>query len=708
MNIPKPVHGYLLDWFRQQYRFGYIMMDKKGIIISWGGELARLGIAPLTEGRAIAEQLTFMEGLLPLSEPYLQLPLIKPDEAHVWNIHLFNTDQGCGLVIMDASADDQRMKVFQQKANEQALSHAQQGESRPNGWPPRQAEWVETIFSACNMAALRLDTDGKFYLMGRPPEWLSHICPSSMTEPCLLDPNNVFSFLENFLHEAHEFWDAGKIGCIKSGLWIETDGDGSEHLFEAIAVQTGSTRILLISKEHGMSREKQALIQRGREIALGRSALERTKIRLQADRNDLENRVLERTHELERINNRLQLELEHRKQLEAERTEILIQLQQAQKMEAIGTLAGGIAHDFNNILSAVIGFTELSLLDASQGSQLQANLQHVISAGQRAKKLIRQILTFSRQSNPETQPVQLSLIMGEAIELLRASLPATIEIKDDIQSDAFVMADPSQLHQVVMNLCTNAGHAMQPEGGVLELTVRDRHIDLGNADLFPDMLPGSYVEIIIGDSGHGMSPQILKRIFDPFFTTKEKGQGTGMGLAVVHGIVKNYKGEIAVQSKIGQGTTFRVLLPTVKKAEATEMAMDLTIPKGDEQILFVDDEPMQADLAVRFLVPLGYRVKAYTDSAAALDKFYQEPEQFDLILTDMFMPKMTGRSLAAKINAIRPDLPIILCSGFGDGLGEPGDSDRYISGYLIKPYGIRELALTIRKILDGPSMPVQK
>jgi signal transduction histidine kinase/CheY-like chemotaxis protein len=700
MNLPKQVNGYLMDWLRQQCHFGYIMIDKNGCALSWGGELDRLGIAPLTEGRPISEQLAFMEGLLPLSEPFLQLPLIKPDEAHVWNVHLFNTDDGCGLVIMDASADDQRMKAFQQKANEQALIHTYQVGSRQNGPLPWQQEWVETIFSACNMAALRLDTDGKFYLVGRPPDWLPRICPSSTVEPCMLDPNNVFSFLENFLHEAHEFWDTGKAGCIKSGMWIESDGTEGEQLFEAIAVHTGRSKILLISKEHGMSREKQALIQKGREIALGRSSLEKAQSKLRADRHDLENRVLERTRELEQINKRLQQELEHRKQLEAERTEIMLQLQQAQKMEAIGTLAGGIAHDFNNILSAVIGFTELSLLNAPQGSQLQANLQHVVSAGQRAKKLIRQILTFSRQSNPETQPVQLRLIMREVIELLRASLPANIEIRHDIQSDAFVMADPSQLHQVVMNLCTNAGHAMQSESGVLSLEVHDLHIDLGNADLFPDMLPGSYVEIVVADTGHGMSLKTLRRIFDPFFTTKEKGQGTGMGLAVVHGIVKNYKGEIGVQSKIGEGTTFRVLLPTVKKTEAAEMAMDHTIPKGNERILFVDDEPMQADLAIKFLSPLGYRVEAYTDSTAALNKFYQAPEQFDLVLTDMFMPKMTGRSLAAKISSIRPDLPIILCSGFGDGPGDPGNSAHHISGYLMKPYGINELASTIRKIMD--------
>jgi two-component system cell cycle sensor histidine kinase/response regulator CckA len=249
---------------------------------------------------------------------------------------------------------------------------------------------------------------------------------------------------------------------------------------------------------------------------------------------------------------------------------------------------------------------------------------------------------------------------------------------------------------------------MHPESGILELALHDRHIDAGIADKYPDMIPGAYVEIVVSDTGHGMSPQTLRRIFDPFFTTKEKGQGTGMGLAVVHGIVKNYKGGIAVQSTVGEGTTFRVLLPTVKETEASELKMDHAISRGRERILFVDDEPMQADLAIKFLTPLGYQVEAYTDSTVALNKFYQAPEQYDLVLTDMFMPKMTGRSLAAKINSIRPDLPIILCSGFGDSATEPGDADRHINGYLMKPFGIKELASTIRRILDGQSMPVQK
>jgi signal transduction histidine kinase len=701
MNIPAPVSGYLVDWLSRQHAFGFIMLDKHGNVISRGGDLDLLGVPPLAEGHPIAEKLVFMEGLLPLSEPFLQLPLVKPDATHIWDVHLFGTGDGWGLVIMDAARDAQRMEAFQQKANELALIHAYQTGSRTDGRPLLPPGWAESTISACHMAALVLDSDGQFYLIGRPPDWLSRICPSPAGEPYRLDPDNVFSFLENFLHDAHEFWAGGKAGCLKSGLWIEPDESGKEHLFEAIAVSTGLSKILLISREHSMSREKRTLIQKGREIALGRSSLEKVRSKLQADRNDLENRVRERTRELERINDRLQTELEHRRRLEAERTEMMIQLQQAQKMEAIGTLAGGIAHDFNNILSAVIGFTELSLLDVPQGSQLQTNLQHVVSAGQRAKTLIRQILTFSRQSTPETQPVQLRLILQEAIELLRASLPATIEIRHDIQSDAFVMADPSQLHQVVMNLCTNASHAMQPDSGVLELTLHDRAIGDDDKGLFPEIVPGDYVEMVVADTGHGMSRQTLRRIFDPFFTTKEKGQGTGMGLAVVHGIVKNCKGDIAVRSDIGQGTTFRVLLPTVKKSNGTQRAMEQALPRGTERILFVDDEPMQADLAKKVLVPLGYEVEAFTDSTAALNRFYEAPGQFDLVLTDMFMPKMTGRNLAAKIKGIRKDLPIILCSGLSDSPGAPGDSDRHIRGYLLKPFGMRELATTIRRILDS-------
>jgi len=700
MNLPGPVSAYLTDWLMQRCTFGFILLDPNGHVLSWGGELDRLGIGSLAKGRPISEQLACMEGLLPISEAALELPLIKPDLEHVWDVHLFKTEDGYGLLIIDASADAQKIGAFQQKANEQALKYAQQTEPKATIHALSQSELIENVMLACNVAVLKMETHGKFTLLGRAPDWLMRFCPSASSQTCQLDPDNVFSFLENFMHEAHDFWADEKSGCLKSGLWIEADEAGKEHLFEASAIHTGRSKILLIAKEHSILAEKQTLIQKGREMALGRFSLERTQSKLQAARDDLELRVQERTRELEEINDRLARELEHRKQLEAERTRMMTHLQQAQKMEAIGTLAGGIAHDFNNILSAIIGFTELSLMEAAQGSQLQTNLEHVFSAGQRAKKLIRQILTFSRQSNPETQPVQVRQIMKEAIELLRASTPAIIDIKHNIQSDAYVMADPSQLHQVVMNLSTNASQAMQPDGGVLSLALRDCDIGPENSAAHPNLLPGSYVEMTIADSGHGMSQETLARIYDPFFTTKEKGQGTGMGLSVVHGIIKNCKGDITVTSKVGQGTTFRLVLPTVRASDTPAITMKSMLPRGTERILFVDDEPMQIDLAIKILAPLGYRVEAFTDSTSALQKFYETPDRFDLILTDMYMPRMTGRILSGRIKEIRSDIPIILCSGYGDSPATPLHLNQHISGYLMKPFGMRELAMTVRRVLN--------
>jgi signal transduction histidine kinase len=421
------------------------------------------------------------------------------------------------------------------------------------------------LFYAANIAAMQLEADGRFSLIDRAPQWLHRFCHQETVQPCRLDPHNSFSFPGNFMHDAHEFWNREKVGCIKSGMWIASDEAGKAHFLEATALYTGRSKILLISEEHRASIENQGLIQDGRETARQQSLLERTRSERRDARDNLEARVRERNHELERINARLARELEHRRQYETERNETVLYMQQARKMEAIGDLAGRIAHDFNNILSAVMGYTELSLLDAPQGSSLANNLRHVLSAAQRAKKLIGQILAFSRRTNPETRPVQLAAIVNQAVEHLRASLTAAIEIRQGLASDAYVMADPSQLHQVVVNLCTNAIQAMQPDGGILKLTLKEYEIGAAGSSDFPDMPPGSYLEMTIADTGTGIPPSALDRIYDPFFTAGQKGSGIGMGLSVVHGIVKKCKGEITVASKVGEGTTFRIILPTTTR-----------------------------------------------------------------------------------------------------------------------------------------------
>ena len=330
------------------------------------------------------------------------------------------------------------------------------------------------------------------------------------------------------------------------------------------------------------------------------------------------------------------------------------QLRQAQKMESLGTLAGGIAHDFNNILAAIFGYTEIALTEDIKPPAVREDLHRVLEACGRAKNLVKQILAFSRQSKSEPKPIQIKLIIKEALKLLRPSLPATIEIRSDIQSDAAIMADPTQIHQVLMNLCTNAAHAMRSEGGRLEIALFDAKLDESFCQQHPDLSAGHYIQLIIVDSGEGIPPEVLNRIFDPFFTTKGIEEGTGMGLAVVHGIVKKHKGLITVKSRMQQGTTFTLFFPAIEQEIQSETPAAQILPSGTERIMFVDDEEFQADLAKLMLERLGYRINAFTDSVTALEYFRLQPEVFDLVITDLTMPGMTGDTLSQKLLAIRP------------------------------------------------------
>lgn len=375
-------------------------------------------------------------------------------------------------------------------------------------------------------------------------------------------------------------------------------------------------------------------------------------------------------------------------------------LAQAQKMESIGTLAGGIAHDFNNILSAVIGYTELSLIDIPKGSALQNNLQQVLKAGGRAKDLVRQILTFSRQRENELVPVKVSLIVNEALKLLRASLPTTIKMRHHIKSYLAVLTDPTNIHQVLMNLCTNASFAMQEEGGVLEVSLSDVDLDADFAKQHPDVKPGKFIRLIVSDTGYGMSPEVSERIFDPFFTTKKMGQGTGMGLSVVHGIVKSHGGTIIVESSPGKGSAFSVFLPAIESEVTDQADQPQLVITGNERILFVDDEDFQADIGKRMLERLGYRVTAKTNSVEALDLFRQTPDEFDLVITDMTMPNMTGDVLARKLISIRPDIPIIVCTGYSARINPDIIKEIGIKAMAMKPVVMKDIAQMIHRVLS--------
>jgi CheY-like chemotaxis protein len=370
-------------------------------------------------------------------------------------------------------------------------------------------------------------------------------------------------------------------------------------------------------------------------------------------------------------------------------------------MEAIGTLAGGIAHDFNNILSAVIGYTQIALDDVPKGTLLQSNLKEVLKAGRRARDVVKQILAFSRQTEQERKPLEISLIVKEALKLLRASLPATIEIRQNIGTDlGTVLADATQIHQVLMNLCTNAAHAMGERGGILEVNLANVELGSDFTSRYPDIDPGPYLRLTVSDTGHGMHPSIMERIFNPFFTTKERGEGTGMGLAVVHGIVKGYGGTITVFSEPGEGSTFHIYLPLIDREVEPEAGIGEPIPTGNEHILFIDDERAIVDVGKQILERLGYDVVTITSSTAALELFRAQSDKFDLVITDMTMPNMTGEELARELMNIRPDIPIILCSGYSKKITEVKTKDIGIRAFVVKPILKREIAETIRRVLD--------
>ncbi len=398
----------------------------------------------------------------------------------------------------------------------------------------------------------------------------------------------------------------------------------------------------------------------------------------------------------------LTTDVTERKRAEENAERLKEQLKQAQKMESIGTLAGGIAHDFNNILSAIIGYTELSMVDLADDSTVKPNMEEVLGAGKRARELVKQILAFSRQGNPEMEPFHIEQVVNEALQLIRASLPATIDIRFQGRSEATVMGDSTQIHQILMNLCTNAGHAMEGGTGILTVEIVDEEV--GHDEFAGDrqgMLPGRYVRIRIEDTGQGMTQEVIERIFEPYFTTKTKGRGTGMGLAVTHGIVKSHGGTITVESEPGKGSTFTVFLPTVEQRQAPASAVRVPIQRGDERVLLVDDEMSLVDMGKQMLEGLGYSVEPRTSSVEALELFRTDPGRFDLVITDMIMPNMTGLELSQRIMGIRQDIPIILCTGFSEMVTEVQAKALGINAFLIKPILKADLARTVREVLDS-------
>ena len=412
--------------------------------------------------------------------------------------------------------------------------------------------------------------------------------------------------------------------------------------------------------------------------------------------DELEHRVQERTVELQKAYETLKAETEERRHLEE-------QLRQSQKMEATGTLAGGIAHDFNNILAAMIGFTEMVLDDVSDNAEVRQKMERVLKAGLRGRDLVRQILAFSRKSEGERKEISLTPLITETHALLRASLPSTIRMPLVINaSDDYVLADPTQLQQVLMNLATNGAHAMREEGGDLTIGLSLATFSHGSSLPDPDLKPGVYVQLTVNDTGTGMAEDVRQRIFEPFFTTKGPGQGTGMGLAVVYGIVKSHGGTVTARTEVGRGSTFEVFLPRARKGEARkEETTRLELPTGTERILFVDDEELLLEMGRSMLESLGYRVTVAQHPTNAWNLFLEDPLRFDLVITDQTMPDVTGLSLAQKMLAVRKGMPIILCSGYSEMVSTEKAKDVGISAFVMKPVMRNELAETLRRVMDG-------
>ncbi len=388
----------------------------------------------------------------------------------------------------------------------------------------------------------------------------------------------------------------------------------------------------------------------------------------------------------------------------AENFQLEMQLRQAQKLEALGTLAGGIAHDFNNVLSPIFGYTEMAMEEVSKNDQLYYNLQQVLSAAGRARELVKQILAFSRQGEEQKTPLQIQIVLKEALKLLRASLPATIDITEQIDKECGpVLADPTDIHRIVMNLGTNSYHAMREHGGELKVVLEEKTLtqeDLRQSSLA--LQPGRYVKLVVSDTGTGMDEKTLERIFDPYFTTKSSAEGTGMGLAMVHGIVKGCSGDILVKSEPGKGSVFQIYFPRIESdAEPAETFEIQLIQGGDERVLLVDDEAQVVYMLKQMLEHLGYRVTARTSSLEALEAFSVQPDNFDLIITDQTMPNMAGDELAEEAIRLRKDIPIILCTGFSEKITEEKARSKGIRAFLMKPVLKQKMAATIREVMEA-------
>jgi signal transduction histidine kinase/ActR/RegA family two-component response regulator len=462
------------------------------------------------------------------------------------------------------------------------------------------------------------------------------------------------------------------------------------------------TRILLDGTTYGAQPIPVTPWRITREIVIG--GRHRGSIEVYREPSALDSPILEEeTHLLEAVTELLEAAIER---IEMHQEKVLVgqQLIQAQRLEAIGTLAGGIAHDFNNILTPILCSAEIGLMRLADSDPLRKQLMLIHEAGQRAKSLVNQILLFGRRNESAVQAIDLRATVLECMRLIRATLPSTIEIRQTLPEGAVsVLADGTQMHQILMNLCTNAFHAMEHHVGLLQVTLATQEVEADALGSNGGHLPGPHALLRVSDNGHGMPPEVRDRIFEPFFTTKEAGKGTGLGLSVVHGLVQSYGGHITVDSQVGRGTSVSVYLPLVTVGVAEIPATcSSALPQGSERILLVDDEVTICETMAQLLSGLGYRVETETDSVRAVARMAQNPNAFDLVITDFTLPKMTGVELATALHALRPSLPILLCSGLTPPLDSDGMANLGIRDFVQKPFSAQQLSRTIRTALTPP------
>ena len=432
-----------------------------------------------------------------------------------------------------------------------------------------------------------------------------------------------------------------------------------------------------------------------------RKLLENEQEKVQAANNALEKRVEERTHQLTSANRDLKKEIEMRKHHENEKANLEAQLLHLQKMETIGTLAGGIAHDFNNILTPILGYTEMALEELAIESTLKYDIEQINNEATRGKDLVQQILTFSRQVDVDKKPLELHLVVKEVMNLIRASFPSNVEIRQDLKENCgTILADATQMHQIILNISTNAYHAMISKGGILDVKLDVLDIDNKKFITTNKIKAGTYVRLTISDTGHGMDKLTLDRIFEPFFTKKEVGSGSGLGLSVVHGIVNNYNGTIEVESKPDIGSKFMVYLPQHTPGSVNRDMTKQVATKGNERILFVDDEKEITYMGKKMLESLGYIVDIRTDGHSALRELRNDPNKYDLLVTDQAMPEMLGTELVGAVRKIRPDMKVIIITGYEDSIPKNAKSELNIAEIILKPLIMSEFSKLIREVLD--------